>query len=278
MSGAVRGWGQTPSQAPIKNKNVPWEDKTGQLVRDEAADIGMAFELKNLDRLPQTGDLPFATAWEAEDAVRTVLDRLGCRNLGAATVYPISHETYAGLDATTRRWDFDAPEPRTALPPQEWTEADDCHYLTFRGWYDGLPICREGFRRNGTWACAYYSARGIEFLEVLSPLEVTGTGTEIPMPAEEARARIAQKFEEDLRERGHDVAVHEVSLEYAFISRAAESVIPVWRVILEEVDDITGIDTFAGQTGLVCFEWDCYFFDAVTGEEYTGTPILTSSK
>ncbi|MCI9578097.1 MAG: hypothetical protein HFF98_04540 [Oscillibacter sp.] len=49
--------------------------------------------------------------------------------------------------------------------------------------------------------------------------------------------------------------------------------IPVWRVILEQVDAITGIDTFDGQTGLAGSEWDCYFFDAVTGEEYADTPI-----
>lgn len=33
--------------------------------------------------------------------------------------------------------------------------------------------------------------------------------------------------------------------------------IPVWRVILEQVDAITGIDTFDGQTGLAGSEWDC---------------------
>lgn len=251
--------------------HVPWEEKTSLLVRDEPADIGMVFEINNLDRLPREGDLPFAAAREAEDAVRALLDRLGCRHLGAAEVYPISHETYAKLDAATRRYDMDSTDSRTVLPPQEWTEADDCYYLAFRGGYDSLPFCREGFARPGTWACAYYGARGIEFLEVVSPLEVTGTGTEIPMPAEkEARARIAQKFEEDLRERGHDVVVHEVSLEYVLTSRAAETLVPVWRVILEEVDAITGIDARDGRTGLVRSEWDCYFFDALTGEEYVG--------
>lgn len=111
-------------------------------------------------------------------------------------------------------------------------------------------------------------ARGIKCLEVNSPLEVTGTGTEIPIPPEE-EARIAQKFEEDLRTRGHDVAAHEVSLEYVFTSRAADTLIPVWRVLLEKVDVITGIDSIWRETSPAGSERDCSFFNALTGEEST---------
>lgn len=87
---------------------------------------------------------------------------------------------------------------------------------------------------------------------LLSPLPQTGCGhtraargdppapAEEPAAGEEARARIAQTLEEDLRERGHGAAVREVSLEYAFTSRAAETVPPVWRVILEQADAVAG--------------------------------------
>lgn len=56
-----------------------------------------------------------------------------------------------------------------------------------------------------------------------------------PAPAEEPAAE-----EEAPQERGHGAAVHEVSREYVFTSRAAETVPPVWRVILKRADAVAG--------------------------------------
>ena len=71
---------------------------------------------------------------------------------------------------------------------------------------------------------------------LLFPLPQTGCGH-----ARAAQGDLpAQTLEEDLRERGHGAAVREVSLEYAFTSRAAETVPPVWRVILEQADAVAG--------------------------------------
>ena len=91
------------------------------------------------------------------------------------------------------------------------------------------------------------------------------TGERIDMPTEaEARQRIAEKFEADMEERGCDVVVHEVSLEYVLTSQGG-TLVPAWRVIMEEVDGIKD-----EETGEAVSIWDCYFFNALTGEEYEG--------
>lgn len=63
------------------------------------------------------------------------------------------------------------------------------------------------------------------------------------------------------------MAAHEGSLEYVFPFRAADTLLPVCQVILEEVDAITGIDSIWGETGPAASEWDCDFFDAPSGTE-----------
>ena len=67
-----------------------------------------------------------------------------------------------------------------------------------------------------------------------------------------------------MEERGCDVVVHEVSLEYVLTSQGG-TLVPAWRVIMEEVDGIKD-----EETGEAVSIWDCYFFNALTGEEYEG--------
>lgn len=71
-----------------------------------------------------------------------------------------------------------------------------------------------------------------------------------------------------MKDRDCGVVVHEVSLEYVLSSRTGSTLVPAWRVIMEEMGGITD-----EETGVSASIWDCYFFNALIGEEYTDTPI-----
>lgn len=241
--------------------HVPWYDKYSLVVQEHSADVGMCFLFDNVDLAPQEGDLAFATAREAEDAVRAALDRMGFPHLESVEIYRLSKEVLLEMEKDQQSWLHD-------LESQTWTEEDECYLLVFRAQYDGITIARERLRhcRGGTKACAFYNHKGIAFLEANIPLEIIETGERIDMPTEaEARQRIAEKFEADMAERGCDVVVHEVSLEYVLPSRGGGTLVPAWRVIMEEVDGIKDVET-----GEAVSIWDCYFFNALTGEEYVG--------
>lgn len=241
--------------------HVPWYDKYSMVVQEHSADVGMCFLFDNVDLASQEGDLAFATAREAEDAVRAALDRMGFPHLENVEIYRLSKEVLREMEKDTQSWCHH-------LKSETWTEEDECYFLVFRAQYDGMTIARERLRhcRGGTKACAFYNHKGIAFLEANIPLEVIETGERIDMPTEDqARRRIAEKFEADMTERGCDVVVHEVSLEYVLPSRGGGTLIPAWRVIMEEVDGIKDVET-----GEAVSIWDCYFFNALTGEEYEG--------
>lgn len=241
--------------------HVPWYDKYSMVVSEHSADIGMCFLFDNVDLAPQEGDLAFAAAQEAEDAVRAALDRMGFPHLENVEIYRLSKEVLREMEKDTQSWCHH-------LESETWTEEDECYLLVFRAQYGGITIAREGIRNcrgSGTKASALYDHKGIAFLEAFAPLEIVETGERIDMPTEaEARQRIAEKFEADMEERGCDVVVHEVSLEYVLTSQGG-TLVPAWRVIMEEVDGIKD-----EETGEAVSIWDCYFFNALTGEEYEG--------
>ena len=241
--------------------HVPWYDKYSMVVQEHSADVGMCFLFDNVDLAPQEGDLAFATAREAEDAVRAALDRMGFPYLENVEIYRLSKEVLREMEKDNQSWCHH-------LESETWTEEDECYFLVFRAQYDGITIARERLRHcgGGTKASAFYNRKGIAFLEANIPLEIIETGERIDMPTEaEARQRIVEKFEADMAERGCDVVVHEVSLEYVLPSRGGCALVPAWRVIMEEVDGIK--DEEAGEAVSI---WDCYFFNALTGEEYEG--------
>lgn len=262
------GWGpgafltvRTGAENLMVYYHVPWYDKYSLVVEEHSADVGMCFLFDNVDLAPQEGDLAFATAREAEDAVRAALDRMGFPHLEDVEIYRLSKETLKEMEKASQVWFRD-------LEAETWTEEDECYFLVFRAQYDGLTIVREGLRhcQEGAKASAFYNSKGIAFIEAHTPLEIIGTGERVDMPTEaQARQRIAEKFEADMTERGCDVVVHEVSLEYVLPSRGGGTLVPAWRVIMEEVDGIKD-----EETGKAVSIWDCYFFNALTGEEYEG--------
>ena len=204
---------------------TPWYgSKTELLVKDYPADIG-AFNMNNVDKLPQE-ELAFATVREAETAVKDILERLGCSNLGAAEVYALSPATLAALERADPQKDDDGRE----LPLHSWTEEDACYYLVFRCEYDGLVFSREGLQVAGTNIAVHYSARGVECLEIQSPLEVTGIGERMDMPSpEDAKAIVTQKYDSMLLT--NDITVEEISLEYIMVPGEGR-LVPSWRVII----------------------------------------------
>lgn len=231
---------------------TPWYTSRAELlVRDYPADLG-ASGMNNVDTLPRE-ELAFAAAREAEAAVKEALERLGCGNIGAAEVYSLSPATLAALEQDYPRRD----DQGEYLPPQSWTEEDACYYLRFRCEYGGLVFSREDC---GTDITAYYSARGIERLEISTPLEVTGTGEKIEMPsAEDAKAMVTRKYDSMILT--DDLTVEEISLEYA-MAFGEGKMVPSWRVIVSET--IVSEEPGAFQNRF------CIRFDALTGKQMAG--------
>ncbi len=230
---------------------TPWYvSKAELLVRDYPADTG-AFGMNNVDELPRE-ELAFAAARDAEAAVKEALERLGCGNIGAAEVYSLSPATLAALEQDYPR----RGDQGEYLPPQSWTEEDTCYYLRFRCEYGGLVFSREDC---GTDITAYYSARGMERLEIRTPLEVTGTGEKIEMPsAEDAKAMVTRKYDSIILT--DDLTVEEISLEYA-IAPGGGKLVPSWRVIISETIVSEELGEFQNRF--------CIRFDALTGKQMT---------
>lgn len=236
------------------NYRTPWyTSKAELLVKDYPADMG-AFNMNNMNELPRE-ELAFATVREAEAAVKDTLEQLGCGNLGAAEVYSLSPATLAALERDYPRMDDDGKE----LPLQSWTEEDACYYLVFRCEHDGLVFSREGLQTAGTNITAYYSSRGIEYLEIQTPLDVTGVGENIEMPSmEDAKAMVSQKYDSMILT--NDTTVEEISLEYV-LAPGGGKLIPSWRVIISE----TIVSEELGE-----FQYRfCIRFDALTGKQMT---------
>ena len=229
---------------------TPWYDpKVHLLVQDYPADID-SFNLNNIDKLPQGEDLAFATVQEAEDSVRKVLELLGCENVGTAEVYSLSPEILTSLDESIRRVDDDGND----MPMQTWTDEDACYYIVFREEYDGLVFSREGIQWEGTNIVAYYSARGIEYMSIRTPLEVTATGQQIEVPSvEDAKAMITDKYNSIIMTA--PATVEEISLEY-IMTVDQGTLVPSWRIIVDES---------TAQIPYKC----CVRFDALTGKELT---------
>lgn len=230
---------------------TPWYiSKAELLVKDYSADTATC-SFNNVDELPRE-ELAFAAAWEAEAAVKEVLERLGCGNIGAAEVYSLSPATLAALERDHPRKD----DQGEYLPPQSWTEEDACYYLRFRCEYGGLVFSREFC---GTDITAYYSARGIERLEISTPLEVTGTGEPIEMPsAEDGKAMVVRKYDSIILT--DDLTVEEISLEYA-LAPGGGKLVPSWRVIISETIVSEELEEFQNKF--------CIRFDALTGKQMT---------
>jgi len=228
---------------------TPWYiSKIELLVKDYPADMG-AFNMNNVNELPQE-ELAFATVQEAEAAVKDTLEQLGCGNLGAAEVYSLSPATLAALDRDYPRKDDNGKE----LPLQSWTEEDACYYLVFRCEYDGLVFSREGLQMAGTNITAYYSSRGIEYLEIQTPLDITGVGENIEMPSvEDAKAVVSQKYDSMILT--NDITVEEISLEY-IMAPGKGRLVPSWRVIASE-----DLGEFQNKF--------CLHFNALTGKQMT---------
>lgn len=229
---------------------TPWYDpKVHLLVKDYPADID-SFNKNNIDKLPQGEDLAFATVQEAEDSVRKVLELLGCENVGTAEVYSLSPEILTSLDESIRRVDDDGND----MPMQTWTDEDACYYIVFREEYDGLVFSREGIQWAGTNIVAYYSARGIEYMSISTPLEVTATGQQIEVPSvEDAKAMITDKYNSIIMTA--PATVEEISLEY-IMTVDQGTLVPSWRIIVDES---------TAQIPYKC----CVRFDALTGKELT---------
>lgn len=230
---------------------TPWyTSKAELLVKDYSADTAMC-GFNNVDELPRE-DLAFAAAQDAEAAVKEALERLGCGGIGAAEVYSLSPATLAALEQDHPRKN----DQGEYLPPQSWTEEDACYYLRFRCEYDGLVFSREFC---GTDITAYYSARGIERLEINTPLEVTGTGEPIKMPsAEDGKAMVVRKYDSIILT--NDLTVEEISLEYA-LAPGGGKLIPSWRVIISETIVSEELGEFPNRF--------CIRFDALTGKQMT---------
>lgn len=203
-----------------------YNSKADLLVKNYPADIG-AFNLNNAVELPQE-ELAFATAQEAEAAVKEALGQLGCGNIGAAEVYSLNPATLAALERDDPRVDDNGKE----LPMQSWTDEDACYYLVFRGEYDGLVFAREGLQWEGTNITAYYSSRGIEGLQIQTPLEITGVGQEIDMPStEDVKAMISRKYDSIILTNA--ITIEAISLEYIMVPSEGR-LLPSWRVIVSE--------------------------------------------
>lgn len=213
------------------------------LIKDYPASVG-SFVLNNLDQLPtDTGDLDFATAEEAENTVRQILDLL----LGAALSYT---EIYALPPDVLAKLSSDGPDNLHILG-----EEDAVYYMIFRGGYDGLTFSREGSLGPGMNITVYFSARGIENLSVTSAYQVTEAGQPVKMPTEEdARAAILAKYDTIILSR--DTTIEEVTLEYS-MDPSGSGLLPSWRVIVDEkVPDDAYIEKY------------CVRFNALTGKDF----------
>lgn len=186
------------------------------------ADIGLMFADNNINQLPRGANLSFCTAQEAEENVRSLLCGIGCGSFDCTGVYAIDQDVIAAMEQSG------AIESDT----QPWTKDDACYYLIFRGEYDGMVFSQEGLQWDGTSINAIYSSRGIEYLEIRTPLEVTEAGEKMDMPSlEDAKAIVTQKYDSMILT--NDITVEEISLEYIMVPGEGR-LVPSWRVIAAE--------------------------------------------
>ena len=187
-------------------------------------------------------ELSFATAEEAEQRVRAVLDALGLLDLKLLRTLYCDHETLeAAMQRITTHEDY-APlgvkVENNGYPVKEaWTEEDDAYVFSFGFSVQGVPMCYRNYESGrtawytGSEVVVWYTKDGIVELNITVPWQVGEAETPPAsiVPAQIALEIAKTKFGYELMKR--DKRIEEVRLEYHYVQDRDRWLLkPVWAV------------------------------------------------
>lgn len=210
-------------------------------------------------------DFPFATAREAEEAVRAALAALGLEDLVLNRTLYLGHNQLiqAGEVLQSEGWGSSVGKGGAAYSlVDDWSEQDDCYMFEFFTSIDGVPMTYHSWKKEtvsycGNGVTVWYNAKGIVSLEVAFPW-VSDEVAEEPkciLSAEEALEVARGKLIYVVTEQ--ETVLNQVSLQYFYIQDKNRWLLrPVWEISVQR-------PSMWGD-GYVL---DYVLVDAVTGEE-----------
>lgn len=193
-------------------------------------------------------DFAFATAEEAEQAVRDALDTLGLGKLVRNRILCVDHEGMRELGKRLSTDEMFAPmkgEPveNNGYPVKEdWSEADDCYIFSFGTGVEATAMSyhfedRETYNYIPCEIIVVYGAEGILFLRIDSPWRV-GACIQEPqklIPPEEILSEVEILYQNTLTYEG--VSIEKIQLEYQYLQKKdTYELFPVWRVTISRND------------------------------------------
>lgn len=186
------------------------------------------------DRFMEPKDFAFATAREAEDAVRSTLSSFGFRDLILNRALYVDHAVMPEITEELKKPEWSELKPQPVK--EEWTAEEDGYIFEFFLPVDGAPlfygsVSKDTYNYNGASIVVWYQEAGIVWLEVRHPFfpgEVAEAPEKIISAAQAldiARTKLANIL------TYQDVVISKVSGEYIYVHNNGSFLLrPVWIV------------------------------------------------
>jgi hypothetical protein len=194
----------------------------------------------NLAQFSTTAELPFATRDAVTSAVLDAVQKLGVKNLGEFVIYALDHEQLGALEKEMKS----SGNYNEYKYKNEWTDDDDCYFLTMPCSVSGLPVDEYDTQPmiveqtvQGSNIAALYSHNGLEYLQVTNFCSSKGVGQELPVVSfEAALGTIVNKLE--LLITTSKYTITDVRMKYVFqfkdSSRTTLKLAPAWYFTVNE--------------------------------------------
>lgn len=221
-----------PSSLSYNHPHADWWGNYHIYAGQNHYDTGAEFVFA--DRFMEPKDFAFATAREAEDAVRAALSSFGFRDLILNRALYVDHAVMPEITEELKKPEWSELKPQPVK--EEWTAEEDGYIFEFFLPVDGAPlfygsVSKDTYNYNGASIVVWYQEAGIVWLEVRHPFfpgEVAEAPEKIISAAQAldiARTKLANIL------TYQDVVISKVSGEYIYVHNNGSFLLrPVWIV------------------------------------------------